>query len=67
MNELKGVIAASVPQWISVRDRLPEMGQTILSFNKFSGVELDYFDKNGFSLPDVTHWMPLPPPPSKEG
>lgn len=59
--------------WISVKDRLPEMGHFILFFS-WRGVRIGSFwphdrtykiTDTGFELPDkeVTHWMPLPSPP----
>jgi hypothetical protein len=58
---------AAQPQWISVKDRLPEDGQGVLvTTGKGGGTTATYFDGDGFyngHLEDVviTHWMPLPP------
>jgi len=67
--------------WISVEDRLPDpeayylaYGQTRSIFNTLrpSGPEMCYFDEDGYwlvgnnyYLENVTHWMPLPNPPSE--
>ena len=54
--------------WISVKDRLPERYERILTYDKYSGVKENWLLKSdpcvswsyGFH---VTHWMPLPEPP----
>ncbi len=64
--------------WISVKDRLPDNEVLVLGYRKdrfeecfFTG----YWDKGNWSIHpsgwnseddhirNVTHWMPLPPPP----
>lgn len=64
-----------LPEWISVKDRLPskeylELSQfhTFLVANEFGEVREavftgKYFAKLGSRLSGVTHWMPLPQPP----
>jgi len=64
--------------WISVEDRLPEEGQIVDVWRHRRHTNYRYVrayrgdpDNNFFSpvgpgvmcLRDVTHWMPLPPPP----
>lgn len=65
------------PQWISVEDRLPEFHKQILFYagdidglmkgafyrnsHKFQNNNGDFFYKK-----EVTHWMPLPTPPTQE-
>ena len=64
-------------KWISVDERLPEVGATVLCYIKHN-----YSDTDGFrayrvygydghfvgmgNLCEVTHWMPLPEPPGEE-
>lgn len=42
-------------EWISVMDRLPDVFQPVIVCRK---------GKNGTRTKSVTHWMPLPEPPS---
>lgn len=59
--------------WISVKDRLPEIGQRVLVFvprDELYRVNIDkvYSVERSdpwecFLADAVTHWMPLPPPP----
>ena len=55
--------------WISVKDRLPENGDRVLTYNSFDGICTGRHLGDGrwrvkTSYPDpVTHWMPLPEPP----
>lgn len=66
-------------EWISVKDRLPEFGAHIACLKNKSVIELNfspipspYWFKVGMGINvgknnPVTHWMPLPEPPPKEG
>ena len=56
----------TVQEWISVKDRLPDVGKFVLIYNEINGVLLDYHDGATFGYYDVTHWMPLPQPPKGE-
>ena len=56
----------TVQEWISVKDRLPDVGKFVLIYNEINGVLLDYHDGATFGYYDVTHWMPLPEPPKGE-
>lgn len=67
-------------QWINMKDRKPENGQEVLyyfdicgvNYGKYSRVweedEQRFYDcfygSKGFLCDDVTHWMPMPEPPS---
>lgn len=60
---------AAAPQWISVKDRLPERGESylVLKDDGTSPYQLAivWFDRT-WDFPnadEVTHWMPLPEPP----
>ena len=57
-------------RWISVDERLPEVGQWVLVLIdaetlvfQFMGGSWSNEDEYIFAVSDVTHWMPLPPPP----
>ena len=68
----------TVPQWISVKDELPEVGGYVVCiakrnpFSRFMPM-VARIEKNGWVNPiteqyisEVTHWMPLPEPPKGE-
>ena len=68
----------TVPQWISVDDRLPETGGYVVCiarrnpFSRFMPM-VARIEKNGWVNPiteqyisEVTHWMPMPVPPKGE-
>ena len=71
--------AQAVQQWISVKDEMPEQGQKVLVFRPYAH-EKPYKDPNykictyaGEDIfinshfeHEITHWMPLPEPPTKE-
>jgi hypothetical protein len=63
-------VQAAAPQWISVRDRLPEQGVEVLWYNSTllvpMGVDMISPDWDG-SLENntYTHWMPLPKSPEE--
>ena len=54
-------------EWISVEERLPEIGQSVLVYSSkyYPVVEcrdlVTYMRMGNYS--GVTHWMPLPEPP----
>ena len=57
------------PQWISVKDRLPENDDTVLVVLSDTRISLGNKDSDGFWDYDglveldefcITHWMPLP-------
>ena len=56
--------------WISVEDELPEINAHVFVFLSEKGFqEVPYlvtkFDRYGFNISNVTHWMPLPKPPNE--
>ena len=64
-------------EWVSVEERLPEVGKTVLTLDKYGHIHDRYMYKcaDGVALftaeylvtsKDITHWMNLPEPP-KEG
>lgn len=72
-------LADQIPQWISVKERLPEnslrtLVRVIHSYNHTDGyadIAMSYFaDGHWEDIPpkyyDVTHWMPLPELPEDE-
>ena len=67
----------TVQEWVSVTERLPEKGEEVLVFDTrenwtgFAWLRPDEtWTALGFDFPfglgEVTHWMPLPPPPKGE-
>ena len=61
---------AAAPQWISVKDRLPEDASDVLIAWADGVSEACFCDetwcREGRRLLWVTHWMPLPEPPKEE-
>ena len=68
----------TVQEWISVKDRLPEVGGYVACiakrnpFSRFMPM-VARIEKNGWANPiteqyisEVTHWMPMPQPPKGE-
>jgi hypothetical protein len=62
-------------EWISVKDRLPQMGEDVLCFSMKRifhswwdniSSSCDWYDiQNNWIIEDVTHWMPLPEQPKE--
>lgn len=63
-------------EWISAKDRLPEVGARVLTLSKWghlSDRQLYKFESGSLMfrpdglapVRDVTHWMPLPEPPEE--
>lgn len=60
-------------EWISVKDRLPnDSNEVIITDGRFVtggyGWYGDYFSNDyddNMELSEITHWMPLPAPPTK--
>ena len=66
--------AVSVPQWISVKDRLPDDNDRVIAFRPYEAevsayrycVKWGWSLKTSMSYNGITHWMPLPHPPKGE-
>lgn len=61
-------------EWISVDERLPETNEEVLVYSsvgkiytacyiRVDGIEFWFENIDGFR--EITHWMPLPPPPKE--
>ena len=60
-----------VPQWISVKDRMPEPKKDVLVYSEIEHphkIRVDFLKVSGqwFNSFHVTHWMPLPEPPKEQ-
>jgi hypothetical protein len=61
-------------EWISVKDRLPGIGEEVLIVNKFNEIGKGWYcGEYGWNCYDstlcdntATHWMPLPELPESE-
>ena len=67
----------TVQEWIPVKDRLPEIGRSVIAYNapakcaaeamyKGEGRFLQFRWSARLQEHEVTHWMPLPQPPKGE-
>ena len=76
LDSLDMAIAALREQhrWISVEERLPEGGGSVLIYSPFGGVAEGTYSEHykrwvqyrwSVFEPEVTHWMPLPEPPTE--
>ena len=73
---------AAQSEWISVEDRLPEIDEFVLVCRNWKGKLVQcvdrirlYYDREkpkeeqkwyGFMYSDITHWQPLPAPPTTD-
>ena len=51
------------PKWISVEDRLPEIGQEVIVYRNDCVYSMRFWDKKHPLWESTSHWMPLPEPP----
>lgn len=61
----------AAPEWVSVKDRLPDKAGWYLVFRtKHTHAETAFFKGKTFPLDNhygtITHWMPLPEPPEEK-
>lgn len=72
-----GMEALERTRWIPCGERLPEIGVTVLTLDKYKHVasrtRKSYVDGTPYFYPDglepgrhITHWMPIPEPPEEE-
>ena len=72
-----GMEALERTRWIPCSERLPEIGVTVLTLDKYKHVasraRKSYVDGTPYFYPDglepgrhITHWMPLPELPKEE-
>ena len=56
-------------EWISVDERLPKPLKVVLVCNIHGKIDTDFLlsSVRKFTRKDITHWMPLPEAPGKEG
>lgn len=67
----KGYARGQQDRWISVAERLPDDGQSVLTYTPdysfFKKCRIIAYGSIGGGFPcEVTHWMPLPSPPNPE-
>ena len=51
--------------WISIKERLPKVEQIVLWWNSDVGM-VEFGSSYSFNGENVTHWMPLPGPPTNQ-
>lgn len=71
INEAPSADVQPVDRWISVKDRLPKIGEQVLVCDKFNQIDkMEYCGNGLWSRNDFTYkanekhfWQPLPEPP----
>lgn len=63
----------TVQAWVGVEDRLPEIGERVLTYDRHGNIRnralkrignTELFSPDGLRAKEhITHWMPLPKPP----
>lgn len=65
-----GSFGQQIPQWIPVEERLPPDGERVLGYDGVRVFEAEVFEGQWLWVSNkahgwiVTHWMPLPEPPT---
>jgi hypothetical protein len=67
------MVVIMATEWISVKDRLPELGQYVIAMEcdgeiyklKMKEKSSFFWDVDEMYYTQVTHWMPLPEPPKE--
>ena len=62
---IEDALQARIPQWISVKDRLPENRGYYLWYGEDLGIDVEYYLSGTDAGYLYTHWMPLPEPPKE--
>ena len=76
VEQIEKLKAQAVPQWISVEDQMPDGYLPVLVVNQKGKIricEWAFYEQEWWKSPclkpvksTITHWMPLPEPPTKE-
>ena len=75
MNEANIALYGALPRWIPVTEQLPEVRTWVLCFCRANSFDVfrmtdeghwQYGNRSIYMKGYVTHWMPLPTPPTAE-